>query len=413
METKLIINELVDKVLAELESLNYSYNSLCGFRAFYKRFIAFANEKGELYFSEALGREFLKEKYNCLINYYTETMPSQYKNPIRKIRVLGDYQLHGVIVRRIVKKPGYVKPPQFEKVLTAYERECERNDYSKRGLRSRMQRLFFFIDYLDTRNVQDVNSITPDMISDYVKTIYAHHEKSISAILTTLRVFLRFLYLNKYTDEDLSLKVPKQRKYYYPPVPSVWNKEDVVRMLEGIDRGNPTGKRDYAILLLVARLGIRASDIKFLVLSDLNWQSKTIEIRQNKTSNTVTYPILKDIGWALIDYLKNARPVSNSPFVFIRMNAPYEAFGENASLHNIITKYTRRSGITIRRGKRHGLHSLRHTLASTLLEQGTPLPIISEILGHFNSKSTEVYLHTGIEALRSCAIDPEEVFKTV
>ncbi len=411
METKLTINELVDKVLAELERLNYSHNSLCGFRCFYKRVIAFAKEKEELYFSEELGRAFLKERYNCTVNYYTEAMPKSYRDPIRRIRILGDYQLHGVIIRRIVKKPGYVKPPQFEKELTAYEKECENNDYSKRGLRTRMQRLFFFIDYLDARGVQNTNDITSEMISDYVKTIYAHHEKSIASILTTLRVFLRFLYFNQYTDEDLSLKVPKQSKYYYPPVPSVWNKEDVMHMLESIDRGNPTGKRDYAILLLVTRLGIRAGDITSLKLSDLNWQSKTIEIRQNKTKNTVTYPILNDIGWALIEYLKNARPISESPFLFIRMNAPYEAFGKDANLHNIITKYTRLAGIHVLKGKKHGLHSLRHTLASSLLEQGTPLPVISEILGHFNSKSIGVYLHTGIEGLRSCAIDPEEVFK--
>jgi len=411
METKLIINKLVTKVLEELERLKYSHSSMCGFRAFYKRFIAFANEKEEQHFSEKLGREFLKEKHNCTIDYYTQAMPSQHKNSIRKIRILGDFQLHGVILRRIVKKTGYVKPPQFQKVLTAYERECERNDYSKRGLRTRIQRLFFFIDYLDTRGVQNVNDITAEMLSDYVKTIYAHHEKSISAILTTLRVFLKFLYFNQYTNEDLSLKVPKQCRYYYPPVPSVWEKEDVKRMLDGIDRGNPTGKRDYAILLLVAKLGIRVGDIKSLRLSDLNWQAKSIGIRQNKTKNYVTYPILHDIGWALIDYLKNARPVSNSPIVFIRMIPPYEAFGENANLHYIITKYTRLSGIRIPRGQRHGLHSLRHTLASTLLEQGTPLPIISEILGHFNSKSTVGYLRIGIEMLRACAIDPKEVFK--
>jgi site-specific recombinase XerD len=413
METKLTINELVAKVLAELERLNYSCNSLCGFRAFYKRVIAFANEKEQLYFSEELGSAFLKERYNCTVNYYTEAMPKSHKGPIRRIRILGDYQLHGVIVRRMVKKPGYVKPPQFEKELTAYERECENNDYSKRGLRTRIQRLFFFIDYLDARGVQNANDITSEMISDYVKTIYAHHEKSIASILTTLRVFLRFLYFNQYTDEDLSLKVPKQSKYYFPPVPSVWNKKDVMHMLESIDRGNPTGKRDYAILLLAAKLGIRVGDIKSLRLSDLNWQSKTIAIRQNKTENIVTYPILPDIGWALIEYLKNGRPISESPFLFIRMNAPYEAFGKDANLYNIITKYTRLSGITIPRGKRQGLHSLRHTLASSLLEQGTPLPVISEILGHFNSKSTGVYLHTGIEGLRSCAIDPEEVFKDV
>lgn len=184
-------------------------------------------------------------------------------------------------------------------------------------------------------------------------------------------------------------------------------------MLNSVDRGNPTGKRDYAILLLVAKLGIRAGDIKDLKLSNLNWRSKIIAIRQSKTKNTITYPILKDIGWALIDYLKNGRPISDSPFVFIRMKAPYDAFGKDANLHNIITKHTRRSGITIPHGKKQGLHSLRHTLASTLLEQGTPLPVISEVLGHFNSKSTSVYLHTGLEGLRKCVIDPEDVFKNV
>ncbi|MGY1423915.1 site-specific integrase [Bacillus cereus] len=413
MENRIPVEELVSKVLSELERLNYAYNTICGYRAFYKKVISFAKTRDEVYFSEALGRDFLKETYNCTVNYYQESMPKGLKGPIRRIRVLGDYQLHNVIIRRIIKKSGYVKPPQFESELTAYEKECENNEYSKRGLRTRIQRLFFFIDYLDNRNVQESNDITAEIISDYVKTIYRYHEKSIAAILTALRVYLRFLYLNQYTKEDLSLKVPKQSKYYYPPVPSVWNKEDVIHMLNSIDRGNPTGKRDYAILLLVAKLGIRVGDIKSLKLSGLNWQTKIIEIKQNKTKSTVSYPILKDIGWALIDYLKNARPISNSPFVFIRMNAPYEAFGKDANLHNIITKYTRLSGITVSNGKRHGLHSLRHTLASTLLEQGTPLPIISEVLGHYNSKSTNVYLHTGMDGLRKCAIDPEGVLKNV
>lgn len=92
METKIPIEQLVAKVLEELERLNYSYNSLCGFRAFYKRVVAFATEKKETYFSEELGREFLKEKYDCTINYYVEAMPKSLKGPIRKIRILGDYQ---------------------------------------------------------------------------------------------------------------------------------------------------------------------------------------------------------------------------------------------------------------------------------------------------------------------------------
>ncbi|WP_256832131.1 MULTISPECIES: site-specific integrase, partial [unclassified Paenibacillus] len=170
-------------------------------------------------------------------------------------------------------------------------------------------------------------------------------------------------------------------------------------------------KRDYAILLLVAKLGMRVSDIKALKLSDLNWETKTITIVQEKTKVGVTYPILHDVGWALIDYLRHARPICESPYVFVRLNAPFEAFGENANLHNIITQYIRLAGITVPRGKRHGLHSLRHSLASTLLEQGASLAVISEILGHVDSKSTAVYLHTDLNGLKSCALDPEEVFR--
>lgn len=411
MERRKPIEALAAEVIEKLKQLNYAYHTICGYRASFNRICAFARDKDELYFSEEFGKEYLRQKYSCTVDYYLEAFPQKAKPAIRSIRLLGDYQLHGVILRRIVKRKGYIKPPQFEEVLTAYEKECENNEYSRRGMRTRLQRLFFFVDYLSLRKVMDVSEITPEIISNYVISICPHHEKSISAILTTLRVFLRFLYLNGYTEKDLSLSVPKQKRYYYPAVPSTWDPAEVKRMLDAIDRGSPLGKRDYAILLLVAKLGIRAGDIKALKLSDLNWATKIITITQEKTNIEVTYPILHDVGWALIDYLQNARPVCASPYLFVRLHAPFEAFGENANLHNIITKYTRLAGITVPHGKRHGLHSLRHSLASTLLEQGASLAVISEILGHVDSKSTSVYLHTDLNGLKACALDPEEVLQ--
>lgn len=411
MEKLLSLKELSKNVLAELERLNYNYSTICQYRASFNRFIKFAEENNEFYFSEEIANKYLAERYDCTVNYYLESYPNNAKQAIRTIRVLGDYQIHGVIIRRIVKKKGYVKPPQFEEMLTAYEKECKDNEYSARGMRTRLQRLFFFIDYLDLRNIQSPDDITAGIISDYIKTIYVHHEKSMASILTTLRVFLRFLHLGGYTKENLSLSVPSQNRYYYPAIPSIWDSNDVKRMLDSIDRGNPQGKRDYAILLLVSKLGIRAGDIKSMKLSNLDWKDMKINIIQEKTGVTQTFPILKDVGWALIDYLKNGRPTAcDSPYIFLRLKAPYEEFGKDANLHNIITKYTRRAGITIPKGNRHGLHSLRHSLASTLLAQGTPLPIITEILGHMDPKSTSVYLRTDMNGLKECALDPEEVF---
>ncbi len=410
METKKSIVVLAAEVIEELVKLQYSYNSICGYRASFKRICKFAEEKGEQHFSERLGRQYLEERYNCSVDYYSNPFPQKAKAAIRSIRLLGDYQLHGVIVRRIVKRKSYVKPPQFAEILNAYETECQQNDYSQRGMRSRLQRLFFFVDYLSLRKVMDVNDISPELLSDYLIYISPRHEKSIAAILTTLRVFLRFLYQQRYTENDLSLCVPKQNKYHYPAVPTSWEPDEVKRLLDAVDRGNPQGKRDYAILLMVTKLGLRVGDVKALKLADLNWSTKTITLTQEKTKNTSTYPILHDVGWALIDYLQNARPVCETPCVFVRLRAPYEPFGNNANLHNLMVKYIRIAGIKVPRGKRQGLHSLRHTLACTLLEQGASLPMISEILGHVDSKATSVYLHTDIKNLKACALDPEEVF---
>jgi integrase len=160
-----------------------------------------------------------------------------------------------------------------------------------------------------------------------------------ASILTTLRVFLSFLYTNGSTTSDLSLSVPSHTKYWYPAVPETWKPDDVKRMLDSIDRGNPTGKRDYAILLLVAKLGIRVGDIKNMKLSHLNWRENKIHFIQQKTGNDVSFPILDDIGWAIIDYLKNGRPISNSQNLFLRAYAPYEEFGENSNLHNIVEQH--------------------------------------------------------------------------
>ena len=133
METNVPIEQLVVKVLLELERLNYSSNTISSYRSFYNRFITFVKEKDDNCFSEELGRIFLEEKYNCTTNYYTEAMPKSLRYIIRKIRVLGDFQIHGVVIRRIVKKPAYVKPPQLEKELQHYENECEENEYSNAG----------------------------------------------------------------------------------------------------------------------------------------------------------------------------------------------------------------------------------------------------------------------------------------
>ncbi|WP_373665349.1 site-specific integrase [Sporomusa silvacetica] len=181
----------------------------------------------------------------------------------------------------------------------------------------------------------------------------------------------------------------------------------IKRLIGAIDRANPKGKRDYAIILLACYLGIRCTDIKNLHLNNFHWEEKKLVFTQSKTKETVNLPLPSEVGWAVIDYLKYGRPKFESPYVFLRHLAPYGPFSESDHLHQIIVDYMKRAHLPTLK-KRRGMHSLRHTLASMLLEKETPLSIISDILGHTDPDSTKVYLKVDIGKLRECALDLEE-----
>jgi integrase/recombinase XerD len=190
---------------------------------------------------------------------------------------------------------------------------------------------------------------------------------------------------------ELTGCLPKVRIMRNAFIPSVWKHDDVKKLLNSIDRNNPLGKRDYAILLLVTRLGLRVSDIRSLKLTDLNWNRKMLSIVMQKTKHPLELPILDDVGWAIIDYLKNGRLQTVSNCVFIRHKAPYDGFSDHNCLSRMLGRHMHKAGIDMSCQK-HGLHSLRSTLARVMLENGTPLPVISEALGHQNIQTTSIYL---------------------
>jgi site-specific recombinase XerD len=190
-------------------------------------------------------------------------------------------------------------------------------------------------------------------------------------------------------------------------LPSVWRSADVEALLAAVDRGSPKGKRDYAILVLACRLGMRVSDIRGLCLEHLHWREGRIEMAQTKTGAPLVLPLSEEVGAALIDYLQHGRPVTHHREVFLRLKAPVEPFGNNDNLHHILTFYRQRAGIALPAQARKGLHSLRHTLATRLLEAGTALETIAGILGHLSPESTQIYAKVDIETLRRAALDPE------
>jgi len=209
--------------------------------------------------------------------------------------------------------------------------------------------------------------------------------------------------------KDLSAELPKIRVPRGATIPSVWDQELMVRLLGAVDRSSAKGKRDYAILLLACRLGLRAGDIRTLKLDNLRWVDSTIEIIQGKTDEPLSLPLSSEIGEALIDYLKSGRPQTTHREVFLKAKPPFDPFSENNRFYDIVGHWRRLAGIAFRSPQRRGIHSLRHTLATRLLEKGTPFTTIAEILGHSSLESTRIYAKADVEALRGVALDLEEV----
>ncbi len=254
---------------------------------------------------------------------------------------------------------------------------------------------------MDGRGIS-FSDLTAADISDFMTTLCRYHRATIHVFSSVLRDFFRYLHDIGILENSLSACVPRPKIYTDETIPETWSPEEVRKILSVIDRNNPIGKRDYAMLLLAILLGMRAGDICGLKFRNLDWKQKLIIYTQQKTQKVNTLPLLPVIGDAIIDYLKNGRLDSECDNVFVRHIHPYGEFQSSTALSENLKKYMRYAGLTVK--KRKAAHSLRHTLASSLLYDGTPLITISNILGHDNSKTTSIYTKVDIPALRKCSL---------
>jgi len=162
------------------------------------------------------------------------------------------------------------------------------------------------------------------------------------------------------------------------------------------------------VLLTIARLGLRKSDVRNLTFDCIDWERSTLSIVQQKTGVPLALPLLPDVGEAIIDYLKNGRPKSDLPFVFLQQVSPYKQMRD---VYMILDVHRKRAGVPVKQGRSKGPHAFRHSLAARLLEEGVPVGTVAEILGHTNPSSTVEYLRIDAKALAECAVDPEGVME--
>lgn len=407
---KLQLRELVAAALSEMERLGYSRRSRNRYRAVWEHLIEFSRRKelrDEL--SPDLAARFLDE-YRVRNGPVDGPGEGWRRHMAFGLKVLADFAQNGRMERAFTEVQAIHLPRAMQGTLSDYEQYCkDRLCLRPSTLHGRTSELTIFLDFLHSRKARTLDQMQALDLSEFVVSRDHLKPKTVARVVSDVRSFLRFLTMRGILEKDLSGELPKIRVPSDATIPSVWDQELVVRLLSAVDRSSAKGKRDYAILLLACRLGLRAGDIRTLKLDALRWAESAIEITQSKTATPLRLPLTNEVGEALIDYLKSGRPQTTYREVFLKVIPPFDPFPENSHLYQIVTYWRRLAGITFRSPQRRGIHSLRHTLATRLLEKGIPFTTIAEIMGHTSLESTRIYAKADVEALRGVALDPEEV----
>jgi len=409
MEKK-YLPDLISELEQELLRLGYTEGSMIFYHRRWNQLMAYAEDRGECYYTEQLGIDFVQEFFGITQDDFARTLPQAETQELRVIRMVGDFQLHHAVLRRYLKHRTILTEPFFLEKSSQFQEYCEKKGYSKVTIDHYVKQSAYIMDYLAAQEMKDFSAVTLDIINAYICTLAGFTYKTVEQHICSLRSFFRFLYQEGIVQIDFAAKMPMVKARKQTAIPSVWTHEELKQLIGAIDRGSPKGKRDYAIILIACRLGLRCTDIKNLCYENFNWAEKKLCFIQSKTKQPMELPLVPDVGWAVIDYLKYGRPKVDSPRIFVRHMAPFLPFSEGDHLNQLIKAYMVKAHIPVS-NKRRGMHSLRHTMASVLLEKDTPLPVISDIIGHLDTNSTAVYLKVDMERLAECPLNFEEVIR--
>jgi site-specific recombinase XerD len=216
---------------------------------------------------------------------------------------------------------------------------------------------------------------------------------------TALRSFFRFLRQRGDITSDLAGAIPATTNWRLTGLPLSLGLEQVEALLDSCDQDTALGQRDYAILLLLARLGLRAGEVVALTLDDFDWDNGTL-IVHGKGKRQERLPLPEDVGEAVANYLRGSRPHCASRRVFIRLHAPHRGFSSSVAIDDVVRRALERTGLD---PENKGAHLLRHSLATRLLGSGASLEQIAQLLRHAHPQTTEIYAKVDLQALRALA----------
>lgn len=408
------VRDSVDRVLGALRDAGRAEDTVRRHQLVLDRFAAFLVGRGLDTANEAVCVEFVANQTGFRLGSLRESVQDSDVQAVRRPVVLMADALAGravEVARSVIPAKDHC-PVGFRSLRDDYIASCRGRGNAEATVVAKDKTASRFLGYLDEVGVDDLAALGVRDVSGFLLRQRGLRRKTVAALRSCLADFLGFLASSGRTTGSLADRLPPHRHVRHESDPHLWTADEIRRVLAVIDRQSATGKRDYAMILATARLGLRISDLRQLELGDLDWRAKKITIVQHKTGRPLSLPLLDDVGWAIIDYVRGGRPDTACPKVFVKHRHPFDAFGCASSVASRLSRHAARAGLMFPPGQVCGMHSLRGALAVAMIGNGTPIPVVSAVLGHASSDTTQAYyLRFDVERLRCCALDVEDVIE--
>jgi len=379
-------NELMDGVLDQLRTNGYMESTLTIYRRTYSRIRVFINRFDTDFYTPEIGAKFLAD------TKVKKSTASAYACAIRR---LNDF-IESKPFRSHHDCPHVQAPPEFTSILEEFLQECIDSGNKPATLQFKERTCGLFLDSLKKGGCTDLSCLDAGRVSRSLLT-FSNKER-----YAVIRQFLRFLADKSITETDLSGIVPHYRRR--KNLPTTYTPEEIARVEYAVDTSTDTGKRNLAIIRLATRMGLRSGDIARLKLTEIDFCNGVINITQEKTGIPFSLQMPSDVFDTLTAHVKNDTRSSVDGYVFHCMVAPYGRISTSIIRHAINDSFATAKVDTS--GKKHGPHAFRSSLASSMVNDGTPYEVVRRILGHSDPDVIKHYAKADIENLRMCSIDP-------
>lgn len=403
-QKKQTISDLMESCVQYFERQSFSQPRIGRYKTMWKTgVVRFMAERSIQHYDASVGEEYISTHIAGSI-----ITPGQ-RDFIRSVYVLSEFQEKGTVNKRRYHPADWKLSGETGLLMERFLLHLESLRRDRKTIKNHRLYLYRLLIFIESKHRSTVEEIKEEDLLSFVSTLTNNN----ICVVSSIRLFFGYLFDTGALPYNPSEVLRHYKWGKKEKLPSVYTGAEVLKIESSIKRGDATGKRDYAMMLLATRLGLRASDIAHLSFENISWESSTIMLSQFKTGRRIELPLLAHVGEAIIDYLKYGRKKSESTRIFLYTRAPYTCM-ENAAVASTLGRIVASSGVDAT-GRKHGPHAMRHSLASRFLENRETIPLISEALGHRTTATTGSYLRIDLGSLVQCALDvpvvPEDFYE--